>query len=107
MSTATFWALIVTLAVGTFLLRSVPMWLHGRKPMPGWLERLLRHVPAAALATLVLPASVWVKTNGSYDLAPERMAAIAVAAFVAFRWRNMLATLLVGMAALWTAQAVL
>jgi branched-subunit amino acid transport protein len=106
-STGRFWIVIVVLAVGTFLIRSVPIWLHGRAPMPGWLERLLRHVPAAALTTLVVPASLWLKANGTYTFAPERTLAIAVAAFVAFRWRNMLATLIAGMAALWALQAVM
>ena len=104
---AAFWVIILVLGVGTFLLRSLPLWLYGRRPAPHWLERLLRHVPAAALTALVVPASLYTKTNGAYEVAPARIVAALVALFVALRWRSVLATLVAGMVTLWVAQAVL
>ena len=106
MSTGTFWIVILSVALGTFTLRSIPLWLHGRTGMPPWLERVLRYVPAAAMASLVIPGSLWVKSNGTYSASPERLVAIAIAALVAWRWRNMLATLIAGMVALWLLQLV-
>lgn len=106
MSVASFWTVIAVLALGTFAMRSIPIWLHGRAGVPRWIERLLRHVPAAALTALVIPGSLWVKSNGIYDFSPDRLLAIALAAAVAVRWRNMLATLVAGMTALWLLQAL-
>jgi branched-subunit amino acid transport protein len=103
----TFWVVIVVLAGGTFLLRSLPLWLHGRTPAPRWLERLLRHVPAAALTALVVPASLYTKTNGVYEVAPARIIAAVAALLVAVRTRNVIWTLVTGMVVLWAAQGVL
>ena len=101
-----FWVVILALAAGTFLLRSLPLWLHGRTPAPRWLERLLRHVPAAALTALVVPASLYTRSNGIYEVAPARIIAALAALAVAVRFRNIIATLATGMIVLWIAQAL-
>ena len=46
---AQFWVLIVALAAGTWAMRSLPIMTHGHIPHPPWLERVLKHVPVAAL----------------------------------------------------------
>lgn len=104
---AQFWLLIIVLALGTWAMRSAPIVLHGHVPHPPWLERLLRHVPVAALTALVVPGALYLKTEGVYGPAPARTIAAVVALLVAFRTRNVLATLLVGMATLWLSQALL
>lgn len=104
---AQFWLLIGVLAVGTWAMRSAPIVLHGHVPHPPWLERLLRHVPVAALTALVVPGSLYLKVEGAYHAAPARTIAAVVAMLVALKTRNVLATLLVGMAVLWLAQALL
>ncbi|MFU8890047.1 MAG: AzlD domain-containing protein [Anaerosomatales bacterium] len=102
-----FWFVILALAGGTFLLRSLPLWLHGRTPAPRWLERLLRHVPAAALTALVVPASLYTTSNGTYEVAPARIVAAVAALLVAAKTRNVIWTLVTGMAVLWVTQGVL
>jgi branched-subunit amino acid transport protein len=102
---AQFWLLIVLLAAGTWAMRSLPIMLHGHVPHPPWLERLLRHVPVAALTALVVPGALYLKDDGAYSLAPARTIAAVVAMLVALKTRNVLATLVVGMAVLWIAQA--
>ena len=99
-----FWVLIVVLALGTWAMRSLPIMLHGRVPHPPWLERLLRHVPVAALTALVVPAALYTHVGDVYSLAPARIIAAVVALVVALRTKNVLATLAVGMLALWLAQ---
>lgn len=107
-ATTQFWLLIVVLAAGTWAMRSLPIMLHGHVPHPPWLERLLKHVPVAALTALVVPGVLYVKdAAGAYGLAPARTVAAVAALLVALRTRNVLATLVVGMAALWATQAVL
>ena len=99
-----FWIVILALATGTFLLRSLPFWLHGKMPSPPWLIRLLRYVPAAALTALVVPGSLYMRDVGEYTLAPARIIAIFVALGVALRFRSTTVTLIAGMATLWGAQ---
>lgn len=102
-----FWLLIGALALGTWAMRSLPIMLHGRVPHPPWLARALRHVPVAAMTALSVPGVLYLKTNGTHHLAPERSLAGIVALLVALRSRNILATLASGMMTLWLAQAIL
>ncbi len=101
---AQFWLMIGVLAAGTWAMRSFPIMLHGHVPHPPWLERLLRHVPVAALTALVVPGVFYTHAGEVYSFAPARTLAGAVAMLVALRTKNILATLLVGMAVLWVAQ---
>lgn len=103
-ATSQFWLLIALLGLGTWLMRSMPIILHGRVPHPAWLERLLRYVPVAALTALVVPGSLYLKANGVYHAAPARTIAAVVALLVAMRTKNTVATLVAGMLVLWLAQ---
>lgn len=102
--TERFWLMIFVLALGTWLMRALPIMLHGHVAHPPWLERLLKHVPVAALTALVVPGAVYLHQGDSYAFAPARLAASVAALVVALRTRNIFATLVVGMAALWLAQ---
>jgi len=55
--TAQFWLMTIVLALGTWLMRALPIMLHGHVAHPPWLERLLKHVPVAALTALVVPGA--------------------------------------------------
>jgi branched-subunit amino acid transport protein len=103
---AQFWLLIVVLALGTWSMRSWPIILHGRVPHPEWLERLLKHVPVAALTALVVPNSLYVHQGAVYSLSPARIIAALIALVVALRTKKVLWTLAAGMSALWIAQWV-
>lgn len=102
---AAFWTIILGVAAGTFLIRSLPLWLHGRARGPKWLERLLRHVPAAALTALIVPSVLYTKVDGAFVLDPGRIVAGIAALLVAVRTRSVIATLATGMGILWAAQA--
>jgi branched-subunit amino acid transport protein len=104
---AQFWFLIVVLALGTWSMRSLPIILHGHVPHPPWLERLLKHVPVAALTALVIPGSIYLHQGSIYSFAPARTIAAVAALVVAWRTKNVLATLVAGMGVLWVAQWVL
>ncbi len=99
-----FWLLIVVLAIGTWSMRSFPIILHGRVPHPAWLERLLKHVPVAALTALVVPGALYVHEGSAYSFAPARTIAAVIALAVALKTKNVVATLAAGMGALWLAQ---
>lgn len=63
-----------------------------------WVRQALRHVPPAVLAALVAPA--FVRHSGAVDLWDARVLAAVVGGLVAWRTRNILATVGLGMAVL-------
>ena len=105
MSTASLWLLFVVIGLGTFLLRFLFIYLFGKIAMPNWLRRALRFVPAAALAALVFPSLT--HPTGYLDLSLNnfRLLAGLGGAIVAWRTRNVLLTILVGMMLLWILEA--
>lgn len=101
LSTVGFWLVLVVAAVFTmaFKLSFVEAFKQADS-IPPWLSRGLRHVPPAVIGALVAPA--FFAPNGtlvsSFD---PRLAAGVVAGLVAWRTESVLATLAVGMGALW------
>ncbi len=104
MSATSLWLLFIAIGLGTFLLRFLFIYLFGKISMPVWLGRALRFVPAAALAALVFPALT--HPTGYLDLSLDnfRLLAGLGGAIIAWRTRNVLLTILVGMALLWILQ---
>ena len=74
--------------------------------MPVWLSRALRFVPAAALAALVFPALTHPAGQLDITLNNFRLLAGLGGAIVAWRTKNVLLTILVGMVILWALEAV-
>ena len=81
--TAQFWLMTIVLALGTWLMRALPIMLHGHVAHPPWLERLLKHVPVAALTALVVPGALYLHQGDAYSFAPARTLAAVVALVVA------------------------
>lgn len=102
---STIWVTIVLSAIGTYLMRA--SFLVGARRMaevPPPVHRLLRQIPPAALASLVIPALL--RPHGHVDVTQARLWAGIVAAAVAWRTRNTALTLVVGMGLLLVLQAV-
>ena len=98
------WTAIVLAGAGTFAMRASFLVAAERlASVPPLVSRLLRQIPPAALAAIVVPALV--RPEGSLDLLHPRLAAGAVAAVVAWRTRNVALTLLAGMGALLALEA--
>jgi len=91
----------------TFATRLSFIAVLGNVEVPPLLKRALRYVPPAVLTAIVF--SEVVVRNGAVALGPGnlRLLASAAAALVAWRTRNVLLTIAVGMVALWIAEAVL
>jgi branched-subunit amino acid transport protein len=105
MSTTSIWLLFVVIGLGTFLLRFLFIYLFGKMAMPDWLARALRFVPAAALAALVFPALTHPTGHLDLSLHNFRLLAGLGGAIVAWKTRNVLLTILVGMVLLWVLEA--
>jgi branched-subunit amino acid transport protein len=98
----TLWAVIFAVAIVTLALRLSFILLFGRiDEVPDRVERTLTLVPAAVLAALVVPAIVALDAGGAVVAEPAKVVAAAVAAGVAWRTENVLATIAVGMTTLW------
>jgi branched-subunit amino acid transport protein len=105
MSNATMALAILGMGLITYSIRLSLFLLPERMELPPWLLRALRYVPAAVLSAIILPEMLL--PGGSFDLSlgNERLLAGLVAVVVAWRTRNVLWTVVLGMAALWLLQA--
>lgn len=96
------WLAIGAISVGTFVLRySFVGWIRGRET-PTWLSKMLRFIPPALLAALVVSA---VLNQSRKETWPAPIIAAGIAFFVAWRTKNMLLLISVGMTALWVLRA--
>ena len=101
-SHAGVWAAIAVIGVCTYAIRFSFIYLFGRiDAVPPRLRRVLRYVPAAVLAALVVPSVVTIEPTVGGTLLDDRVLAGAVAAAVAWRTENVLYTIVVGMGTLW------
>lgn len=101
------WLTVTIIGVGTYLTRLSFVGLLGSRAMPAWAERPLQFVAPAVLAALVAPAVLL--REGSLEVVPganPRLYAAAVAALVAWRFRNLAAAIVAGMGSLWLLQAL-
>lgn len=99
-------AIIITIGVGTYLLRLSFIGIIGGGTMPEWAMIPLRFVAPAVLAALVAPAVLL--RDGSIDLLPAtnpRALAALGALLIAWKTKNVVAVIVAGMAAIWLLQA--
>lgn len=97
------WIAIVLAGLATYAIRASFL-LAARRlaAVPAWASELLRMIPAAALAALVAP--VLLRPDAAFvPLGPEALAG-ALALAVAWWTRNVLATIVVGLVAVWGLQ---
>ena len=98
------WLIIILGGLITFAIRLSFILFWGRLNVPDWLQRALRFVPPAVLTAIIFPELLI--RNGSLDasITNPRLVAGAIAILVGLKTRNMILTILVGMAALWLLQ---
>lgn len=93
------WVVILVAAAGTFAQRASFLVFADRlAEVSPRAQRVLRQIPPAVLAALVVPSLV--RPGGELDLWQPRLLAGVVAGIVAWRSRNAGITLLVGMGVL-------
>lgn len=89
--------IFAAMGLATYFTRYTMIATLGRE-VPSLLRRWLRHVPVAVLAALVAPAAL--APQGRLEIGLHAWAVLAGAAVV-WRTRNVLWTILSGMAAFW------
>ncbi|HLW01822.1 MAG TPA: AzlD domain-containing protein [Ktedonobacterales bacterium] len=99
------WLVMLPFAAATYALR-VGFLLSGGAGRPAGWQRWLRFVPPAVLSALVALALFGSGSPFSPATLSQVLAA-ALAALVAWRFRNVLLTVATGMAAFWIVQALL
>ena len=105
MSLGTAFGLTIVIAVGTYLLRAGPALLLADRDLPLPVRRALRNVGPAVLAALVVVSVASGDDGVSVDVA--EVVALAAAGAVAWWRRNLIWSLLAGMAALWITLALM
>jgi len=102
--TLNLWLTIIACGAVSFLIRFSFIAIHGRVPLPNWFTRALMFVPVALLPAFALPEILI--QNGGVNFSPfnARLIAGIVAVVVAWRTKNVLATIAVGMLVLFAAQ---
>jgi branched-subunit amino acid transport protein len=102
---ATIWLVIFAVGAINYIARLSFIALFARREMPPLLDRALKHVPAAMLTAIVVPAVVFIAPGAlRLDLGNAKLIAAAAALAVAAWSRSTTLTIVVGMAVLWLAQ---
>ncbi|MBP6471381.1 MAG: AzlD domain-containing protein [Chloroflexi bacterium] len=100
------WIAIIGMGIITYALRLGPILLMERIEISGTARQALRFVPAAVLSAIIFPELLMPGGALDISLGNERLLAGLLAAVVAWRTKNVLWTIAMGMAALWLLQAV-
>lgn len=107
MSGTTLWVTLVVIGLLTVGIRLSFILLLERWKPPLILERSLRFVPAAVLSAIILPEMVLRNNALDVSFGNARLLAGLLAGVVAWRTRNALLTIVVGMLALLILQALI
>lgn len=97
------WFVIIGLGIGSFALRFAFTGLVGDRQLPNWLMRHLRYTAVGILPAIIAPAVLWpAATNGNYDL--PRISAAIVTLAVGLIWKNVVGSIVAGVATLYAVQ---
>jgi branched-subunit amino acid transport protein len=101
------WLIVIAVGVGTYAARLSFIGILGERRLPPAFERALEYVAPSVFAALVLPAVLL--PEGSIEMAPAvnpRFVAAILATIVAWRLKNVVGVIVVGMGALWILEAI-
>lgn len=99
------WLAIILAGAGTFAMRASFLAAANRMAeVPPWADRILRQIPPAALAAIILPALM--RPEGTIDLFQPRLTAGVLAALIAWKSRNVVLTLSLGIGGLMALEAI-
>ena len=103
----TLWLMLLIIGLITYAIRLSCIGLLGQREMPALLLKALRFVPITVLPAIILPQLFLRNNTLVLSVQNPRWIAGIIATIVAWRTRNVLLTILVGMVALWVLQFLL
>ncbi len=103
----TLWLMLLVIGAITYAIRLSCIGLLGQRDMPALLLKALRFVPIAVLPAIILPQLFLRNNTLALSLQNPRWIAGILAGVVAWRTRNVLLTIAVGMVALWVLEFAL
>jgi len=101
------WLLILSIGVATYAIRLSFVMFFGKREVPALILRMLRFVPMAVLSAIIWPQLFLSKNVLNLSLNNPRWIAGILAGIIAWRTRNVLLTIVVGMVTLWILQWML
>ncbi len=104
--TTTLWIVMLSVGVGSYLMRFLFIGVIGDRPLPGWILRHLRYTGVAVLPALVAPLVLWPEATGG-DPDPARMISAFLTLAVGVLTRNVLLAILAGGCSLYAGLALL
>ena len=96
--------LILGMTAVTFLTRYLLIALLGHWRMPAWLERWLRFIPTAAFGAIAVQGTLAPQGRVRVEPGNPYLWAGVAAGLVAWRTKNVLLTIAVGLGVLWAAK---
>ena len=102
----TIWLTILLAGLATYTTRLSFIQVYGRRQIPAWIARSLRFVPPAVLTAIIFPELLMQDGGLNISIGNFRLLAGIVATLVAWRTKNVMLTVLAGMAVLWTLQLI-
>ncbi len=95
------WILMISVGILTFLTRLSFIALLERIKLPAAFQRALRLVPIAVLSAIIAPELGYINNTLALSPTNPRLLAGIIATAVAYITKNVVWTIVVGMAALW------
>lgn len=95
------WLTIIGMGVITYAIRLSPVLLLERLELSPVVRQALKFVPVAVLSAIILPELIMPGGGVDVSLGNGRLLAGLLAIFVAWRTKNVLWTIVVGMVVLW------
>ena len=95
----------IAVGIGTYLSRAVFILALANKRIPDSILVMLQFVAPAVLAALVV--ALLIDENGSVAIGIPELAAFATGGATAYKTRNHIATLVVGMGVFWVVRALI
>jgi branched-subunit amino acid transport protein len=105
MTPLALWLTLICIGLMTFAIRLSFISLFGRREISAFLLSILRFVPFTVLSAIIFPALFLYGNKLDLSLSNTRLIAGILAAIVAWRTKNVLLTIVVGMVGLWLLQA--
>ena len=98
------WLTMILAGVITYAIRLSFILVFGKMEVPVTLRRALRFVPPAVLTAIIFPELLFMDGAVHLSIGNSRLIAGLLAAFIAWRTKNVLLTILLGMIALFLLQ---